>query len=355
MPQRNPRDIIVYLLLALPLMLLSFDSVAQDFNSEPLPCYSKLLSREIGAVFQDSEGCIWLGTSDGVARYDGYETVLFRSDYRSTNRLANNSINCLADNEKYVFIGTRGGLNVFDKQHWRLERIRDQRLAITEIRDVLHDSQGRLWVAAAGHLYVVKGDLVNDCHFTKPVNRIYEDRKGQIWITTWNQGLYRLHINGHVDKFPPVGQHNNPFTIIEDHHGHYFVGSWDDGVYRFDPHTREYDRLSLKESRVYSIIESGDDLIMLTDGKAYLMKCDGNGKLTEQPLPHDFDRQRMFTNVIADRRGDLWFGAYDTGYHLYPSDPGVRSFALSAIPQQMHIDVSLKSVAYDKGWLWLNV
>lgn len=355
MPQRNPRDIIVYLLLALPLMLLSFDSVAQDFNSEPLPCYSKLLSREIGAVYQDSEGYIWLGTSDGVARYDGYETVLFRSDYRSTNRLANNSINCLADNEKFVFIGTRGGLNVFDKQQWRLERIRDQRLASTEIRDVLHDSQGRLWVAAVGHLYVVKGNLVNDCHFTKPVNRIYEDRKGQIWITTWNQGLYRLHINGHVDKFPPVGQHNNPFTIIEDHHGHYFVGSWDDGVYRFDPHTREYDRLSLKESRVYSIIESGDDLIMLTDGKAYLMKCNGNGKLTEQPLPHDFDRQRMFTNVMADRRGDLWFGAYDTGYHLYHSDPGVRSFALSAIPQQMHIDVSLKSVAYDSGWLWLNV
>ena len=328
---------------------------SKDLLSEPLPFYQKLMTREIHQVFQDTEGFIWLGTADGVARYDGYETFLFRSDYRLPNRLADNRITCLADDERYVYIGTRGGLNIFDKQQWQMAQARDSRFARTEIRDLLRDRGGRLWVATAGHLYVIKGSTVSDCHFTYPVNRLYEDREGEIWVTTWNHGLYRMKADGQAEKFPPVGQHDNPFAIVEDHHGHYFIGSWYDGLYRFNPQTKEYFRLPLQENRVYSIIESGGNLTILTDGKAYLMVCNADGTLTEQPLPHDFDRQRMFTNVMADRRGDLWFGAYDTGYHLYHSDPGVRSFALSAIPRQMHIDVSLKSVAYDSGWLWLNV
>ena len=342
-------------------MLKSINGVAQVLNSEPLPFYSQLVSREIASVFQDSDGYIWLGTADGVARYDGYETVLFRSDYRSPNRLADNIINCLADDEKYVYIGTRGGLNVFNKRTWQLKQAHDQRLANTEIREFLRDRQGQLWVAAAGHLYVVKGDSVRDCHFTHPINRIYEDREGKIWVTTWNQGLFLIHADGRAEKYPPVGQHDNPFAIVEDCHGHYFIGSWYDGLYRIDPKYNEnenekcYSQLPLAENRVYSIIEADGQLVILTDGKAYLMKCDGSGELSEEPLPHDFDRQRMFTNVIADQRGDLWFGAYDTGYHLYHSQPGVQSFALSSIPQQLHIDVSLKSISYDNGWLWLNV
>lgn len=191
---------------------------SKDLLSEPLPFYQKLMTREIHQVFQDTEGFIWLGTADGVARYDGYETFLFRSDYRLPNRLADNRITCLADDERYVYIGTRGGLNIFDKQQWQMAQARDSRFARTEIRDLLRDRGGRLWVATAGHLYVVKGGTVSDCHFTYPVNRLYEDREGKIWVTTWNHGLYRMKADGQAEKFPLVGKHDNPFAIVEDHH-----------------------------------------------------------------------------------------------------------------------------------------
>ena len=59
---------------------------------------------------------IWIGTTHGVARYDGYETIVFKSDPLHPDLLTDNSITLITDTEHRVFIGTQNGLNLFDKQ-----------------------------------------------------------------------------------------------------------------------------------------------------------------------------------------------------------------------------------------------
>ena len=73
------RDSIFLTLLWSGLFLSFFTLHARDYSATPLPFASSLPSREITSLHQDREGMIWIGTTHGVARYDGYETIVFKS------------------------------------------------------------------------------------------------------------------------------------------------------------------------------------------------------------------------------------------------------------------------------------
>lgn len=85
---------------------------AQHIISRKLPFFYELASNEIFDIYQDKEGYLWIGTTNGLARYDGYRLQSFRSDYKDLSLLTDNTISSIADNEQYVWIGTRKGLNV---------------------------------------------------------------------------------------------------------------------------------------------------------------------------------------------------------------------------------------------------
>ena len=75
------------------------------------------LSQNTGlAIFQDSKGYLWVGTQDGLNRYDGYTFRIYKHDPDDPNSISHNSILALEeDQDGYLWIGTRGGgLNRFD-------------------------------------------------------------------------------------------------------------------------------------------------------------------------------------------------------------------------------------------------
>src|SRR6266545_7105981 len=75
------------------------------------------LSQNAGlAIFQDSKGYLWIGSQDGLNRYDGYNFKIFKHDPDDPKSISNNSILAIAqDKDGYLWIGTwGGGLNRFD-------------------------------------------------------------------------------------------------------------------------------------------------------------------------------------------------------------------------------------------------
>ena len=68
------------------------NAAAQTYRAAPLPFASALPSKEITALHQDREGFLWIGTTNGAARYDGYATAVFKSDHSHPSRLTNNHI-----------------------------------------------------------------------------------------------------------------------------------------------------------------------------------------------------------------------------------------------------------------------
>lgn len=83
--------------------------------SRPFPFFYQLYSNEIFEVYQDREGYIWIGTTNGLARYDGNRTVTFRKDASSPTFPSDNTITYITDNTHFVWIGTHQGLTLFNK------------------------------------------------------------------------------------------------------------------------------------------------------------------------------------------------------------------------------------------------
>jgi signal transduction histidine kinase/DNA-binding response OmpR family regulator/ligand-binding sensor domain-containing protein len=69
-------------------------------------------------IIQDKEGFIWVGTKDGLNRYDGYHFKVFTNDPYNANTLSSNSINKLFEDSKgRIWVGTENeGLNIYDKK-----------------------------------------------------------------------------------------------------------------------------------------------------------------------------------------------------------------------------------------------
>ena len=88
---------------------------AQHMFSRQFPFFNQLSSNEIFSIHQDREGYFWIGTTNGLARYDGYQLNTFRTDYKNQNLLTDNGITAINDNDLYVWIGTWKGLNLYNK------------------------------------------------------------------------------------------------------------------------------------------------------------------------------------------------------------------------------------------------
>src|SRR5690606_32460876 len=71
----------------------------------------------ITAILRDSNGFTWIGTDNGLSRFDGDEIHDFKYNFGDSTSISDNRILCLfEDSQQRLWVGTsRGGLNLFDK------------------------------------------------------------------------------------------------------------------------------------------------------------------------------------------------------------------------------------------------
>lgn len=106
------------------------------------------------AMAQDSTGYLWLGTNDGLARYDGYEFTVFRHDAQDSSSIGANRINSLlVDREGYLWVGFAPfGLDRYDPRTGRFAHVRPDGLGTDVLSaPVAHlclDARGMIWMNA---------------------------------------------------------------------------------------------------------------------------------------------------------------------------------------------------------------
>lgn len=334
-----------------------------DYTAEPLPFAGALSSREITTLYQDREGMIWVGTTYGVARYDGYETTLFKSDYAAPDRLTDNSVTVITDTERHVYVGTKSGLNVFDKSTWRLAPAAVPDFLQTEIKHLSTDRRGQVWVVTPTRLYRCGGPELHvlQCYGVDGVISVYEDGDGRLWALTWGGGMFRY--DAKKDRFialPPVGAKNIPFVLYEDRSGRYWLGTWGDGLYRFHPEeegTRMFEPVISDDGIYFDIMQDDNKghLWMLAFNALKEFACQADGSLVLQPDASQFDPNRMFSKILKDRGGDLWLGAYDAGYRLQFRSQQLQPFPLPAIKRKSGFDTNIDCMFEDReGVLWFS-
>lgn len=219
---------------------------------------------------QDSQGFLWIGTSDGLSRFDGYQFVNYRHDPLNPATLSNNFIVCiLEDQAGDLWIGTKIGLNRFDRLTQKFERFvpdptRPESLSHDFVTDVAEDLKGRLWVATTGGLNRLDRETGEFTQFPQSpdepdtlagpgVMRLHRSRNGDLWVSV-GRWLHRL--DRQTDRFErfslteDVGPRVHVHILAEDETGTLWAGTRQGDLVSFDPQTRTHTHYPLSESGI---------------------------------------------------------------------------------------------------------
>ena len=112
-------------LITISIIIYSLLIQAQEYTFKQFTVADGLSQSTVFAILQDSKGYLWLGTIDGLNRYDGYQFKIFLNDPLDSASLSDNFISALfEDSNNNLWIGTINGyLNRFDRRTETFERI----------------------------------------------------------------------------------------------------------------------------------------------------------------------------------------------------------------------------------------
>lgn len=194
----------------MPLVQLNAQAAAPNLLFNRISKTRGLSNDSVRALYQDRQGFIWVGTQDGLNRFDGNRFAVFRHIQDEPHSLSDNHVLCLTqDREGFIWIGTNsGGVNRFDPRTERFERFRHHpddpnSLSDDRVHHILEDHQGRIWLATDKGLNLWDGARGFEHFFATnaadslPNSRLtslYEDRLNRLWVGT-ESGMARLKTN----------------------------------------------------------------------------------------------------------------------------------------------------------------
>lgn len=288
-------------LLAAP----GFAQVSQVFLDQ-LSVDNGLSQSEVTCILKDRRGYVWLGTQDGLNRYNGYGFTYYKNNPFDFSTLSNDQIASLfEDNAGTLWVGTGNGLNRFDAPTGGFVRLRDsvaaaRKYPVLRINALAADAQGTVWAGTNRGLRRILrqpsgGYRLLDHAVGRPddtraqiVTALLRDRRGTLWVGTVN-GLYsvrvlnpgapperqRIAVENAVDPSQPVFWLPNLTvrSLAEDRFGTLWVGT-ERGLARVDPQTRQI-----------------------------ITPPDVAGRLSGS----------LISSLLVDRRGALWVGTWQEG------------------------------------------
>ncbi|MDQ3205801.1 MAG: diguanylate cyclase [Pseudomonadota bacterium] len=151
-----------FVILAYGLACVAASSPAQTFLGLDRYTPEQGLSQHaVTAITEDERGLLWIGTQEGLNRYDGRDFTVFRNTPGDSSRLASSSIDSLQVDGSRLWVGTNdSGLEVIDLPTWRSRRLAsDEGLMDLTVTAVLLDPAGGAWLGTSSGVERVDADL----------------------------------------------------------------------------------------------------------------------------------------------------------------------------------------------------
>lgn len=326
------------------------------------------------SFYQDKNGFIWIGTNDGLNRYDGSEFKVFRKREHDTTSLISNWVNVIAeDGAAHLWIGTHGGVSVYDpvtgnfstlmfraKGQRSLQRLTGdaENIVFDDLENVyVRTSDGRLTVFRAGALR--SGEVVNNDHIN--VLTICKGASNDIWALAEGNRLYRYNSRQAGLQFitvtpPGIGQ------ILADKSILWLGGNGQLHRYNIQNHNfdRHYGRAEgLNAPRISSLLRVSDRQLWVgSDGGGINILDQSTGRFSY--LQGGDSRTSLSSNAVLalyqDRQSRIWIGTYRGGINMI--DPHRSNFQTIAHepgnPNSLINNFVLAICQPDTAHLWMG-
>lgn len=350
----------VHIFRSLLMVFIAFGWISQAVLSQPLDRvifeHSALTASasvtSINTIVQDRAGFIWLGTHDGLFRFDGYDFKIFKNVPNNPNSLSNNQILSLAiDNKGRLWIATLGGgINIYLPESEKIIHAQNspqifQRIRSNEIWCLYLDKDNQMWIGTSDGLYRAEvsekeGEIVkiqfkeyNNFSTSVPNQRfwvrcLFQDERQVFYVGTLS-GLYQLDLSRNLlsPVSIPIVSYKMVTTICMGKKDDIWLGTIEDGVYHvnFDKsgNVIGVEEMASPNSKIYMPLKRIEKMIVDRFGNLWIASRQGLGRINLLSGQHTIyfadvnDRTSLSDNrlssVYEDRNGVVWIGTENSG------------------------------------------
>ncbi|MFA6582457.1 MAG: two-component regulator propeller domain-containing protein, partial [Paludibacter sp.] len=181
------------ILLTIALLFIFLSAWSLPYKVSYLTADNGLSRNMVADIFRDSRGFMWISTSNGLDRYDGYEFIHFNSR-NMENHLQNDNVHCVEEDKNgNLWIGTENGLYLLNYQSGEIESVS---------------------VLLRNRLNLI----------SKSINFIKKDESGDIWVG-YDNGLAKLHYtSGNIIETEDIYHGNSSVRSFLQFNGSIYIG-----------------------------------------------------------------------------------------------------------------------------------
>lgn len=300
-----------------------------------------LSHNKVNCFLQDRRGFMWIGTEDGLNRYDGHTFTVFRNDPGNPSSISGNIVtDILEDKDGLLWIATAdGGLTRYDHRLPPAHQFKQYRhlpsdtssIPINIVNTLLSDQRGYLWLGTGGK-GVWRFDKRTE-RFEQPVKRgtqgilaLCMGPNDIIWAGRQGGGLLKINSRDlsyemdkrYADLYAKL-PHITVTALFCDSRKNMWYGSWDKVLYRYNTSTGK-EEVFEQRSNTYSFLN--DEIISFAEDRNGLLWMGGssNGLQIYDPQQQRFYHYRydpslegtiiddQINCIYTDRQGVIWLG-----------------------------------------------
>lgn len=280
------------------------------------------------AIFQDNLGQIWIGTRDGLNKYDGSTFTVFRNKTLANSISNNDILSIIQDRDGDIWIGTYNGLNRYNPKK-------------NSFTTFFKNKE--------------KNSLSNNTVWT-----ITEVSNGEIWIGTSNGlSIYNKQTNSFTNFFhqptnPNSLADNTVQTILETSKKEIFIGTAKGMSKVVSKETNKllFKSTAAKELNIQDILEQENKLLLATKNNGIFIYNDAVNAVEEHEINPEIHQN--VRRLLYDNQKNLWIGTYN-GLYILKTDNEVLVLKNNINNSKSLSKNSVKSLFKDaKGSVWVG-
>lgn len=325
------------LIFYLSIHLCGYAILPVQFHFRHYNIENGISANNISALLQDQKGYIWIGTENGLSRFDGNQFTFYQKTNPLYSSFLANSISTICEtNSNELWVGTENGVFIYNQIKDTFTSFTQQTSDGTNINSlithIIQDKGGNIWIATNKQgifLFNTQTDKLTQFEIPQNdniVTRILNDEQNNIWLS----GPYQLcklnKVNNTFETYAIEEKTESIYSMAlwEDSSNHIWIGTWDKGLWKLDPQTKQVEKY-LTEGKgilhIHSILEYSPELLFIgsDDGLTIF-----NPVTKESFLYNNYgDSEKSLSDkfiypMLKDREGGVWIGTYYNGINYLP-------------------------------------
>ncbi len=349
--------------------LTIFNPGQNRFTNYPVDWKSdNKISGPVLTVFRDKSGIVWIGTENGIYKYDPHHVFLSKTDFffKSGSGLVPSHLSplvMLKDKDGLCWMGMYEGIFTYDEKTGVLTDCNaaaglPKQFAFASF-SIAEDAAGIVWVTAKNRLIKItktsktafKTETFQSPDIVSNIWKLFIDDEHRMWVGTVRNGLYQFDLL--TKKFIPCGNtgtyadgtKNSVSAICELSKDNILLGGYRTGLYVFHPSTGKYSRIAIINSKgalpftINCLYKSGSELWIGTEDNG-VWQTDTSFTKAVNITINDGLPSMSVNLVTGDRHDNIWLltnsGVVRIEIHnnkitVFDKSDGIQNFALDAM------------------------